>query len=333
MLSLGHSFHNQTIPNYYSEMPINATLRHLRCFTAVAREGSFTQAAKRMFLTQSSLTAAIKQLEQAVGLKLFDRTTRRVTLTREGASFVPVAERLLQEFDAAVADVRAVAERQRGHVSIAAAPSVVALILAPAIARFSAAYPNISVAVRDGGAELVQRRVLASEADFGITSKWADDPGLDFRPLIRDRFGVVCRGDHPLARVKGRIPWKRLQAQRYIGLAADTGIRTMLQSTPGLPPAVRAPHFEVSSTSSLYAMLDAALGISVLPALAAHLTPLDRLAFRELAEPQLEREICIITRRGRALSPAAQSMLAMIAQHLQSHALPRGARPVGNIAG
>lgn len=309
-------------------MTINVTLRHLRCFTTVAREGSFTLAAKRMFLTQSSLTAGIQQLEQTVGLKLFDRTTRRVALTREGASFLPVAERLLVDFDAAVTNVRAVAERQRGHVSIAAAPSVVALVLVPAIVGFSAAYPNVTVAVTDGGGELVQRCVLASQADFGVTSKWADDPGLDFRAIIRDRFGVVCRGDHPLARVKRRIAWKRLQTQRYIGLAADTGIHTMLQSTPGLPATLRSPHVEVSSTGSLHAMLAAGLGVSVLPALAGHMAPLDSLAFRSLDEPQLEREICVITRRGRALSPAAESMLAMIAQHLRSHPLPLGVRLV-----
>lgn len=307
-------------------MTINATLRHLRCFTTVAAEGSFTLAAKRLFITQSSLTAAIQQLEQALGLKLFDRTTRRVTLTREGASFVPVAERLLNEFDTAIGDVKAVAERQRGHVSIAAAPSVVALVLAPAIIRFSAAYPNISVALIDGGGERVQQHLLDSEADFGITSRWADDPGLDFRPLIRDRFGLICRRDHPLGRSKTRIAWKRLQGERYIGLAADTGIRTMLQAAPGLPPMMHTPHFEVSSTGSLHAMLDAGLGVSVLPALAANLKPLDQLAFRELIEPRLEREICVITRRGRVLSPAAQGMLQVITENLNSQVLPAGAR-------
>ncbi len=294
-------------------MSINATLKHLRCFTTVAHEGSFTQAAKRMFLTQSTLTAAIQQLEQAVGLKLFDRTTRRVTLTREGTSFVPVAD------------------RQLGHVSIAAAPSVVALILAPAIAKFSAAYPNISVAVSDGGAESVQRRLLSSEADFAITSRWSDDPRLDFRPLIRDRFGVVCRSDHPLGRTKTRVAWKRLQGERYIGLAVDTGICTMLQSTSGLPAMLRTPHLEVSSTGSLHAMLDAGLGIAVLPALAAHLMPLSPFAFRELSEPRVEREICVITRCGRVLSPAAQSMLTVIIGHLQSQVLPPGVRLIAGL--
>lgn len=307
-------------------MSINVTLRHLRGFIAVAREGGFTQAARRVHLTQSSLTASIQQLEQGLGLKLFDRTTRRVALTREGQRFVPIAERLLQEFDSAVADVRAVAEGHRGHVSIAAAPSIVAMVLAPAIAAFSTTYPNISVTVSDGGAELVQRQVLALAADFGITSRWAEDPGLDFQPLIRDRFGLVCRSDHPLGQAKTRIAWKRLQGERYISLAADTGIRTMLQSTPGLPAMLRNPHFEVSSTGSLHAMLDARLGVSVLPALAAYLQPLRQLVFRELTEPRLEREICVITRRGRALSPAAQGMLDMILQHLRIHPLPPGVR-------
>ncbi len=328
MVGPHHSFHKQKIPIYYSLMSINATLKHLRCFATVAHEGSFTQAAKRMYLTQSSLTAAIQQLEQALGLKLFDRTTRRVTLTREGNSFLPVAERLLQEFERAVADVRAVAERQLGHVSIAAAPSVVALILAPVIAKFNAAYPNISVAVSDSGAQAVQRRLLAAEADFGIASRWADDPALEFRPLICDRFGVVCRRDHPFGRMKSRLTWKRLQDERHIGLAVDTGIRTTLQSTPGLPAMLRTPHLEVSSTGSLHAMLDAGLGIAVLPALAAHMKPLSQFAFRELAGPRIEREICVITRRGRVLSPAARSMLDTVNAHLQAQAMPQGVRLV-----
>jgi DNA-binding transcriptional LysR family regulator len=313
-------------------MPINASLRHLRCFAAVAREGSFTLAARRLFITQSSLTTAIQQLEEAVGLKLFDRTTRRVSLTREGASFVPVAERLLNEFDAAVADVRSVAERQRGHVSMVAAPSVVAQVLAPVIAGYSRAYPNISVAVSDGAAELIQQRVLAAEADFGITSRWAEEPALLFRPILRDHFGVVCKADHPLGRSRADIAWRRLQRERYIGFAADTGIRTMLHSRPDLPRILHSPQYEVSSTGSLYAMLDAGLGVSVLPALAANLEPLERLFFRELCEPRLEREICLITRRGRTLSPSAQSMVEAILNYLQTWALPAGVSLAGDEA-
>jgi DNA-binding transcriptional LysR family regulator len=307
-------------------MQPNVTLKHLRCFVAVAREGGFTPAAKRVFLTQSSLTATIQQIEQAIGLRLFDRTTRKVTMTRDGAAFLPVAERLLNDFDTALADVRAVADRQRGRVSIAAAPSAVTLILAPVIADYRAQYPNISIVVADAGAETVQRRVLTGESDFGIGSRWSDDAALDFRPLVCDRFGVICRADHTLATTKGALTWKKLPLEDYISLASDTGVRAMLQAAPDVPGAVRAPVCEVSSTHSLHAMIAAGLGISVLPALASKMSPLDELVFRELKEPRIEREICLVTPRGRTLSPAAQGMVEMIERYLRGQALPPGVR-------
>jgi LysR family transcriptional regulator, carnitine catabolism transcriptional activator len=309
-------------------MTINLTMRHLRCFVAVARSGSFTQAAKRLFVTQSSLTTSIQQFEQAVGLKLFDRTTRRVVLTAAGANFLPVAERQVQDFSAAIADVRAVADRQRGHISIAAAPSVAVSILSPVVKQFSLTYPNISITVADGSSASVERRVVSNEADFGITSRWSEDPELEFEPLLRDWFGVVCRRDHPLAKLKSKVTWKQLRAQRYVGLAVETGIRAMLQSVPGLPAAVRTPQYEMSSTTLLEAMLSEGLGVSVLPALAGYLSPLDRLVFRELHAPRLAREICLITRRGRAMSPAAQGITEMIRRRLKSQELPPGVKAV-----
>jgi len=222
MLEPDDSCHKREITLYYSDMPNSqkgpVSLKHLRSFVAVAEAGGFTQAAERLYVTPSSLTATIQQFEQALGLKLFDRTTRRVSLTQDAVGFLPVAERLLRDFDAAIADVRAVAGRQRGHVSIAAAPSVIAHILSPAIARFGEDFPNISIAVRDAGSGLVQQMVLGSGADFGLTSPWAKDPNLEFRPLLRDRFGLVCRADHPLAKQRG-LAWKQLRDQPFIGLA------------------------------------------------------------------------------------------------------------------
>lgn len=310
-------------------MQPNVTLKHLRCFVAVAREGGFTPAARRIFLTQSSLTATIQQLEQAVGLKLFDRTTRKVALTREGATFLPVAERLLGDFDTALADVRAVAGRQRGRVSIAAAPSAVTLILAPVIADYRARFPNISIVVADAGAEAVQRRVSTGESDFGLGSRWSEDASLEFRAVVCDRFGVICRTDHALAKVKGPLSWRKLPLEDYISLASDTGVRALLQASPDVPSVVRAPACEVSSTHSLHAMIAAGLGISVLPALASKMSPLDQLVFRELKEPRIEREICLVTPRGRTLSPAAQTMVDMIERWLRDQPLPPGVRLPG----
>jgi LysR family carnitine catabolism transcriptional activator len=99
-------------------------LRHLRGFVAVAREGNFTRAAERLLLSQSALTVTIRQLEEYLGIALFNRTTRQVTLTVDGENFLTSAEKIIGDFDDAVAAVRHSVTQRRGQVSIAVLPSV-----------------------------------------------------------------------------------------------------------------------------------------------------------------------------------------------------------------
>ncbi|MET0221499.1 MAG: LysR family transcriptional regulator, partial [Tardiphaga sp.] len=172
-------------------MAARISLRHLRCFVAVAETGSFTLAASRLFQTQSSLTATIQQLELSVGLKLFDRTTRRVELTREAAWFKGVAERVLREFDNAIGDLQAVARSQQGHIRIAAAPSMMTHVLGPTLVSFRKSYPAISISVTDGGSDKIERAILNGEMDFGIASRLNSFPDLDYVPILSDPYGVV----------------------------------------------------------------------------------------------------------------------------------------------
>src|SRR5690606_21170140 len=120
----------------------------------------FTLAAQRLFQTQSSLTATIKQLEEAVDLRLFDRTTRRVELTKDAIWFKVVADRILRDFDNAINDLQAVSKGQRGHIKIAAAPSMMTHILAPSLLAFRKSYPDIAISVYDEGSDQIERSVL-----------------------------------------------------------------------------------------------------------------------------------------------------------------------------
>jgi len=103
----------------------------------------------------------------------------------------------------------------------------------------------------------------------------------------------------------------------------------MLKEVPGLPATLREARYATSSSHSLLAMLKRGLGISVLPALTALEAPLEGLVFRPLTEPMLDREICLITRRGRALSPAAQALLERVLEVVRAGALPAGVKAVG----
>lgn len=297
---------------------MNVTLKHLRSFIEVARQGNFTRAAEALSVSQPALTIAIGQFEDEIGVRLFDRTTRRVRLTGEGEAFLPTAVRLLEDFDSALADIREVAERRRGRVGVAALPSVAVRLLPDLLARFSERYPGIQVHLHDDNASGVQERVGRRQVDFGLGSRWEPASELSFRPLMKDEFGLVCRTDHELARHDGPIAWRELAGHPFLGLALDTGIQQVLRGLKGLPETVRSPKYEVSNIATLGGMLGAGLGVTALPALAMPRSGEHRLVFRKLIRPVVHRELSLITRRGRSLSPAAQALRDLVVEGLSS---------------
>lgn len=305
-------------------MDRTVTIRHLRCFLAVAGTGSFTVASNRMFLTQSSLTATIQQFEEAVGLKLFDRTTRRVVMTEEARRFHGEAQKILKEFDAAISDLKALAQGEQGNIRIAAAASIIYQFLTRAIPVFRQSYPNVTISLRDAGSEQVERMLLDGDLDFAITSRHKGYPDLDYTPLIEDRYGVLCLPRYPLGRSDGPLRWSDLPPRDYVAFSADTGIGSFLAAHAGFSPLMSSPHDEVSSTTSLYAMLSLGDRYSIVPALAARADDFPDLRFRELAEPVLTRKICLITRRLRSLSPSARRIMDILLQTFHQEPLPPG---------
>lgn len=286
------------------------SLRHLRCFAAVADTGSFTLAAARLYQTQSSLTATIQQFEEEVGLKLFDRTTRRVVMTADAERFKPIADRILQEFDSAVGDLRAISLSHRGHARIAAVPSMVEYVLTPALSAFQRTYPDITISVSDGSSDKVERAVLSGEVDFGIASRLNNYPDLAYVPIVADRFGVLFPEGHPLAQIERPLTWADLATHKYIALANDTGIGAILDANPSLGLHHEASlQDRASSTTSLFAMLTLGGRISVLPELAVQAGPLKQFSFRKLSDPVVTREVCLITRQLRSFSPNTQRLV------------------------
>jgi len=310
-------------------MAARISLRHLRCFVAVAETGSFTVAAGRLFQTQSSLTATIQQLEISAGLRLFDRTTRRVELTEDAKWFKVVAERVLREFDNAITDLQAVAKSQRGHVRIGASPSMMTHILAPTLAAFRRSYPDISISVFDGGSDKLERAVLDGEMDFGISSRLNNFPDLDYTPVLTDPFGVIFPPDHELSNWKGELTWADIKSYDYIGLTGDTGIGALLEKHPELGLHDREDSYDrASSTTALYALLALGGKISILPALAANGGTLTNFGFKVLQKPELRREICLITRHSRSFSPATQRILDVLISTVQTANHLYGAKAV-----
>lgn len=282
---------------------LNVTLRHLRTFIIVARHGSFKRAAEELSRTQPAVTLAVKQLEAFIGLKLLERTTRRVTPTAEGDNFIPVAERLVRDFDTAIHDLRATAERRSGHVSMAIVPSVATNMLPSIIKTFAARYPGISVHLDDDTSRGVQLRVERNEVDFGLGSMWQSNKTLEFTPLFSDKLELICHKDHALARESAPIRWEQLENQIFL----DTGITKTLSRRQAFGPS----KFDFPNMTTLLAMLRSNLGVTVLPSLAMPKASKE-LVSRPLVEPVETREICLIKRKDWTLSPAADAMIETI---------------------
>jgi len=287
-------------------------LRHIRAFVEVAHQGSFRRAAEKLFVSQPALTITISQLEELVGVRLLHRTTRRVNLTIDGEDFLPIAERLVADFDRAISDLKVSAKRRGGQVAIAVLPSLTINLLPGILARFKNANPGIRVILRDDNARGVQRQVLNNESDFGISNRWEEDSELEYTPLTLDPVGLVCPPDHPLGNSKSPVAWNKLEGLPFVGMSQDTGVYKLINAIEGCPESLRSPEYEVLTMAALGGILEAKLAITVLPLLAVpgHMHP--ALVFRTLIKPRVERELCIITRRDYPLSTDAQKVREML---------------------
>lgn len=304
-----------------SKITNNASIKHLVSFVRVAEEGSFTSAANSLHLTQSTLTTQIKQLESNIGLDLFDRTTRSVELTSVGESFLPVAKRLLNDFQTAMEDLYAQANLDVGMVKLAASPSIMSGILPNSVKKFRDQNPNVHFLMREETAEHIEDLVRDGSVDFGIGGNHSNHPDLSYVPLLTDQYGIVSLDE------QGQASWQTLMPEKFIWLSIDNGIRRELMQffrQHHLSIDLDKTELETSSTAAMAAMVKAGLGMAVIPAMAASTPTFDSLTFTPIEEPKLLRTIYLIQRVGRSMPPASASFVAVLKKHLQARPLPDG---------
>jgi len=287
---------------------IDLNLRQLQSFVAVARFGSFTRAAHLLHLSQPALTKQVRQLELTLSVRLFDRNTRTVELTRIGKELVPAIEQLLREIDAIVINARGLAEKSRGVIRVAALPSISSTILPRAVAQFRESYPGISVVLKDILAQHLVTMVKEEEVDFGIGSLNGTDPDIKFTLLLTDRIVVVFPPGFPLERKK-TIELKELAGFPLVLMDKESSVRRLVDRAFEEAGEFVTPAFEAIYMSTAAGMVRAGLGVALLPSSALQTGELTGLRSRSVRHPALTREIGVIQKPRRSLSPAAESFL------------------------
>ena len=307
------------------DVALNFNLQQMRAFVAIGRLASFTQAAALMHTTQPTLSARIRELETALDVRLFDRSTRSVRLTQAGEDLLPIVEQVLADLGSVVEQARDVAARKTGRVTLAALPSVASGLMPAAIARFRRHHPRISISLRDAVADRVVEAIRSREVDLGVTSIATIDPRFEVTPLGTDRIVLVLPRAHPLAAQRG-LSLAMLVDHPLILMDRDSSVRHMVDAAYAAVGRLAVPSFEVTFMSTAVGLVRAGLGVTLLPSTAHEVRAANDLAVRKIDHGGLERSIGVMRLRERSLSPAAAALVAALVVESRRHFAPQRTR-------
>ncbi|MEM6161772.1 LysR substrate-binding domain-containing protein [Erwinia sp. P6884] len=283
---------------------MNYTLRQLRVFVAVARQGSFSQAGQLIGLSQSAVSHSIKELESEMGIRLLDRTTREVLLTEAGEQLASRLERMLEELNTTLLDVRSYGQQRSGTVRVAASQTISAHLMPQCLAASQLHFPEIKIMLRDRPQQWVLQSIRNAEVDFGIVIGPLAAEDLQCEAILDEPFLLLCRQDDPLASAR-TIRWQMLNHRPLVLQDYASGSRVLIDEALRLQQVQAEIVQEIGHPATLYPMVEAGIGISILPALALPLPQGRPLLVRRM-EPEINRTIMLVRRKNRSLTPAAE---------------------------
>jgi DNA-binding transcriptional LysR family regulator len=291
------------------------SLRQLRFFTALADAGNFSRAAERMIVSQPALSAGIRQIEEHLGVRLFDRSTHHVSLTEAGAAFLPHALRLLKTADNAFVDMSDVAARGKAVIRIGAIPSVVPAA-AEIVARLGGQCDDVSFHLSDGKNDALLGNLRTGALDIVVGVLGRTEEGLEATLIAEDEMLLVTPKDHPLA-ASASLPWSALEGSEIVhfvgGSIGELSSAAMRQNN--LSPSTR---YKVDQVGSLLGLASSGLAVGVLPRLYTRGLDTDRVRLVPLVQPAIKRKLMLFHRaKLREEHPRATALCALLVPALR----------------
>ena len=262
----------------------------------------------------------MQRIEDALGVRLFDRTTRTVRLTAAGEVFMQQAASLQAAFRDAIAAVSGIASVEQGQVSVAALPSLAARLLPRVLMAYRQAHPQVALKVRDTLSGPAFDLVRAGEVDFALTAADPQQADLHYVPLMSDSFLLLIPEAHPLAKARGPLRWADTAGAEHVSMVHPSSVRqytewAFLQNRIRFTPAFEAEHL-----TTIVSMVECGFGVAALPEIAAGAVAQNGIVQRPLIGPVAERSIGLVTSRSRSLSPAAMALVQVLKEYLAKQA-------------
>lgn len=281
--------------------------RHLRYFLAVADALHFTKAAEGLPVSQPALSAQIKQLEQEVGVPLFDRVGRSVQLTRAGSIFREHARRALREMELAQVAIAEEEGLQRGTLTVGVVQTVNAYLVPEIVARFSTLHPQVSLKLDELSGTEIEAGVKSGLLELGIGFVPAASDRLETQLLFEEDFVLIASPGHHFA-TRRHLPLASLVDEPLVLLPDIFCTRRLLNASfeqAGILPRVTV---EMNSIEGILATVKTSKLATVLPRLSLGLDGHDGLRGIPLNNPTPRRGLGLLWRKGGYRSGAAQAL-------------------------
>ena len=290
---------------------MKVTLRQIEGFLAAAELLSFSRAAQKLHITQSAFSQLIREIEASLNVRLFDRTTRSVILTKAGAELVVKMRNVIIAIESACQAAQSMSQMDSGHVSLATLPSLAGGFVTQALGDFRREYPGISISLHETDNTELLKMVIRGDVEFAICAQVPMVPEVNFELLYTEELVLVVPQEHPLSKRK-KHRWSALKGMPLIFPALHTSTRKSITEAMEINGVELNPMFEVAGLTTSVSMVRAGLGVTVMPLTAMVEMNLEGVCTCQLIKPTVHRRIAICIRNDRTLSPAAMQIVQLL---------------------
>lgn len=295
---------------------INITPADLDAFLSVAETSSFRQSAQMLGISQPSVSARIQHLEAVLGVRLFDRTTRRVVITDAGERLRGRVERMVLETRALVREFREEQNLQRGSVVVGASPSVAAGFLPAVIGEFQRRWPDVEVVLLDDFFGQVLDRVSRGEVDFAVTPYISNEETLDYEPLLDDVFRLAVPDSHPLA-AQDSASLADIAGENLMSMPPESAAWAIFRRAFAVAGMDFAPSFQTRDSVTIFSLIKQGLGVGLVTEMLSSVLDMRGITLLPVRDADLTRSIGIVRTRERGLSPAADALCKLLRKHAE----------------
>jgi DNA-binding transcriptional LysR family regulator len=288
----------------------------LQAFLSVAERGSFGRAATHLNISQTAVSHRLRKLEDELGIKLFARTTREISLTEAGLELIANAKRAVAELENSFDLLRDRGLKRNKRLSIACLPAFAIYRLPPILAKFRSQHPQVEVRIFEVSSFEIADLIQQDKAEFGLsvvsTNRW----DLDTEPIIEDDpLVVACPPRHAFASRKA-ITWKELRDEPLIRAGRNTSIRPLIDDALGELGKELNWQYEVEHVETAVSLVEKGCGLSIVPKSNVTLHASPSVVGRPLRSPAISCSFGIVTKRAVPLSPIAEAFKALLLQRI-----------------